>query len=495
MGEILNLKNISKSYDGQTVLDHMNFKVETGEILGLLGENGAGKSTLMRIITGIRVADEGEIYYQGEKFEPLNPRHAQDAGISIIHQELNLADNLTVAENIFLGRCPVNRFRQVDYRTLFKKTQDFLEKYGFDLNAKDKVGELTVGKQQMVEIAKAISTNAKVLLMDEPTSALTENETEKLFHLMELLQKQSMGIVFISHKLEEIYRICSKVQVLRDGKDMGEYAIEGISENELIKLMVGREISERFATKTNTPSDEILRVEHLSCGTYLKDINFNVKRGEVFGIAGLMGSGRSALANAIFGISKIDQGAIYIDGKQVSIKSSTDAIKNKIGYVPEDRKKEGLVVGFSVQKNITLSVLNKMKEKLGFINRSKENKITQKAIKNLEVKVQDVNEAVKFLSGGNQQKVVLAKWLETEPDILILDDPTRGIDVGTKSQIYALINELTVQGKAVILISSEMPEVLCMSDRIGVMCEGSMRAIVDARRASQESIMKYAIGG
>lgn len=495
MGEILNLKNISKSYDGQTVLDHMNFKVETGEILGLLGENGAGKSTLMRIITGIRVADEGEIYYQGEKFEPLNPRHAQDAGISIIHQELNLADNLTVAENIFLGRCPVNRFRQVDYRTLFKKTQDFLEKYGFDLNAKDKVGELTVGKQQMVEIAKAVSTNAKVLLMDEPTSALTENETEKLFHLMELLQKQSMGIVFISHKLEEIYRICSKVQVLRDGKDMGEYAIEGISENELIKLMVGREISERFATKTNNPSDEILRVEHLSCGTYLKDINFNVKRGEVFGIAGLMGSGRSALANAIFGISKIDQGAIYINGKQVSIKNSTDAIKNKIGYVPEDRKKEGLVVGFSVQKNITLSVLNKMKEKLGFINRSKENKITQKAIKNLEVKVQDVNEAVKFLSGGNQQKVVLAKWLETEPDILILDDPTRGIDVGTKSQIYALINELTVQGKAVILISSEMPEVLCMSDRIGVMCEGSMRAIVDARRASQESIMKYAIGG
>lgn len=495
MGEILNLKNISKSYDGQTVLDHMNFKVETGEILGLLGENGAGKSTLMRIITGIRVADEGEIYYQGEKFEPLNPRHAQDAGISIIHQELNLADNLTVAENIFLGRCPVNRFRKVDYRTLFKKTQDFLEKYGFDLNAKDKVGELTVGKQQMVEIAKAVSTNAKVLLMDEPTSALTENETEKLFHLMELLQKQSMGIVFISHKLEEIYRICSKVQVLRDGKDMGEYAIEGISENELIKLMVGREISERFATKTNNPSDEILRVEHLSCGTYLKDINFNVKRGEVFGIAGLMGSGRSALANAIFGISKIDQGAIYINGKQVSIKNSTDAIKNKIGYVPEDRKKEGLVVGFSVQKNITLSVLNKMKEKLGFINRSKENKITQKAIKNLEVKVQDINEAVKFLSGGNQQKVVLAKWLETEPDILILDDPTRGIDVGTKSQIYALINELTVQGKAVILISSEMPEVLCMSDRIGVMCEGSMRAIVDARRASQESIMKYAIGG
>lgn len=495
MGEILRLRNVSKSYDGQTVLDRVNFKVDAGEILGLLGENGAGKSTMMRIITGIRVADEGEIYFQGEKFEPLNPRHAQDAGISIIHQELNLAGNLSVAENIFLGRLPINRYKQVDYKKLYRNTQNFLDKYGFELKAKDIVGELSVGKQQMVEIAKAISTNAKVLLMDEPTSALTENETEKLFHLMEQLQKQSMAIVFISHKLEEIYRICSKVQVLRDGKDMGEYEIKGIGEGELIKLMVGREISERFATKTNKPGDEILRVEHLSCGTYLKDISFNVRKGEVFGIAGLMGSGRSSVANAIFGINKVDKGSIYINGKQTVIKSPNDAIYNKIGYVPEDRKKQGLVVGFSVQKNITLSILNKVKEKFGFINRDKEAKATAKAIKNLEIKVQNVNEPVKFLSGGNQQKVVLAKWMETHPDILILDDPTRGIDVGTKSQIYNLINELTVQGKAVILISSEMPEVISMSDRIGVMCEGSMTAIVDAKQASQESVMKYAIGG
>lgn len=495
MAEVLNLKNITKSYDGQTVLDHVNFKVEEGEILGLLGENGAGKSTLMRIITGIRTPEEGEIFFLGKKVIPENPRQMQDMGITIIHQELNLADNLTVAENIYLGRCPVNRFRQVDYRTLFRQTQDLLDQYDFNLNAKDKIGDLPVGKQQMVEIAKAVSTNAKVILMDEPTSALTEDETEKLFHLMETLQKRSIAIVFISHKLEEIYRICSKVQVLRDGKDMGEYQIQGIGEDELIKLMVGREISDRFAKKTNKPGEEILRVEHLSCGKYLKDVNFDVKKGEVFGIAGLMGSGRSALVNAIFGINKIDRGTVYIKGKPVRIKNSTDAIRNKIGYVPENRKTEGLVIGFSVKKNITLSILGKVREKLGFINRKKEDGITRKAIKNLEIKVQDPNEAVKFLSGGNQQKVVLAKWLETEPDILILDDPTRGIDVGTKAQIYSLINDLTVQGKAVILISSEMPEVISMSDRIGVMCEGSMKAIMDARRASQESIMKFAIGG
>lgn len=495
MAEVLSLKNISKSYDGQTVLDHVNFKVEAGEILGLLGENGAGKSTLMRIITGIRTADEGEIFFEGQKIVPGNPRHAQDIGISIIHQELNLTDNLSVAENIFLGRVPVNKFRQVDFKKLNKQTQDLLDKYDFDMDAKAKVGDLPVGKQQMVEIAKAVSTNAKIILMDEPTSALTEDETKKLFSLMETLQKQSIAIVFISHKLEEIYRICTKVQVLRDGKDMGEYDITNIKEDELIKLMVGREISERFAKKTNKPGEEILRVEHLSRGNVLKNISFSVRKGEVFGIAGLMGSGRSELVNAIFGIDKIDSGDIYINGQKVKIKNSRDAIKNKIGYVPEDRKKEGLVVNFSVQKNISLTVFNKIREKLGFINEKKEKSIAKQAVKNLEVKVQSVDEQVKFLSGGNQQKVVLAKWMETNPDILILDDPTRGIDVGTKAQIYTLINDLTVQGKAVILISSEMPEVLNMSDRIGIMCEGAMNAIVESNKTSQESIMKYAIGG
>ncbi|ACA55530.1 sugar ABC transporter ATP-binding protein [Clostridium botulinum] len=495
MAELLNMKNIKKSFSGVQVLHGINLAIEEGEVLGLLGENGAGKSTLMKILSGVYPIEEGEIYLENKKIIPENPKHAQNLGISIIHQELNLVENLTVAENIFLGRIPVNKWGKVEYQKLFSGTQEILNSYEFDLDAKANVKELSVGKQQMIEIAKAVSFNSKVILMDEPTSALTDEETEKLFNLIRRLQKQKIGIVFISHKLEEIFELCSKVKVLRDGKDMGEHDISNIDEDKLIQLMVGREISERFPTKNNKPGDEILRIEHISKKDVLDDVSFSVRRGEVFGIAGLMGAGRSELMNAIFGVDRKDAGEIYIDNKKVDIKCCKDAIKNGIGYVPEDRKKQGLILCFSVEKNSTLAVLDKIKGKFACIDRKKEKLIAEKQIEKLSIKVQNKDQKVKLLSGGNQQKIVLGKWLEIEPKILILDDPTRGIDVGTKAEIYNLINKLTKKGHSVILISSEMPEVISMSDRIAVMSEGKITKILNKEEANQETIMKYAIGG
>lgn len=489
------MKKVSKSFSGVKVLDDINFKLNHGEVLGLLGENGAGKSTLMKILSGVYSLEEGEIFLEGKKISPDNPKHSQDLGISIIHQELNLVDNLTIAENIFLGRIPVNKFKKVDYKALFNNTQRLLDSYEFDLNAKKKVKDLSVGKQQMVEIAKAVSASSKVILMDEPTSALTKEETEKLFNLIRRLKKKNIGIVFISHKLEEIFEICSKVKVLRDGKDMGDHEISNISEDELIKLMVGREISERFPAKTNKPGEEILRVESLCRKNVLENVSFSVRRGEVFGIAGLMGAGRSELINAIVGIDKKDSGKIYINNKETVINCCKDAIDNGIAYVPEDRRKQGVVLNFSVKKNISHAVLSKVRGKLGYILKDKERNIALEDIKNLKIKTTSENQKVALLSGGNQQKVVLAKWLETNPDILILDDPTRGIDVGTKSEIYTLINKITQKGKSVILISSEMPEVISMSDRIGVMYQGKITKILEKKEATQEAIMKYAIGG
>ncbi|MCY6369151.1 sugar ABC transporter ATP-binding protein [Clostridium ganghwense] len=489
------MKNISKSFSGVTVLNNINLKLDAGEVLGLLGENGAGKSTLMKILSGVYSLEEGEIWLEGKTIIPDNPKHAQELGISIIHQELNLVENLTVAENIFLGRLPTNQFGKVDYKKLFSSTQELLDSYEFDLDAKRKVKELSVGKQQMVEIAKAVSVEAKVILMDEPTSALADDETEKLFKLINKLKNENISIVFISHKLEEIFELCSKVKVLRDGQDMGDHDISNITEDGLIKLMVGREISERFPTKTNKPSDEILRVENLSRKDVLKDISFSVKKGEVFGIAGLMGAGRSELMNAIVGIDKKDRGHIYIKDKEVNINCCKDAISNGIAYVPEDRRKHGLVLQFSVKNNIIHAILQKIKGKFGYIFKNKEMEIAIQSMQELKIKATDENQKVGLLSGGNQQKIVLAKWLQTDPDILILDDPTRGIDVGTKAEIYNLINELTEKGKSVILISSEMPEVISMSDRIAVMHEGEITKILNREEANQETIMKYAIGG
>lgn len=495
MTKLLCMKNISKSFAGVKVLHGINIEVESGEVLGLLGENGAGKSTLMKILSGVYSLEEGEIFLEGKSIKPKDPKDAQKMGITIIHQELNLIENLSIAENIFLGRIPLNRYGKVDYKKMFSDAQELLDSFHFDLNAKELVKNLSVGKQQMVEIAKALSVNSKVILMDEPTSALCDDESEKLFDLINILKNKDIGIIFISHKMEEIFKLCSNVKVLRDGRDMGEHNILNITEDDLIKLMVGREISERFPTKNNKPSDEILRVENICKKGVLDNISFSVKKGEVFGIAGLMGAGRSELVNAIFAVDKMDSGEIYINNKKVKINSCKDAIKNGIGYVPEDRKKQGLVLGFSVERNTTLAIFEKIKSMLGIISSKKEKEIAEANIKKLSIKVKDKDQQVNVLSGGNQQKVVIAKWLETNPKILILDEPTRGIDVGTKAEIYELINKLTEMGNSVILISSEMPEVISMSDRIAVMYEGRIMKILQREEANQETIMKYAIGG
>ncbi|MDN5342756.1 MULTISPECIES: sugar ABC transporter ATP-binding protein [Oceanotoga] len=490
---LLNMKNISKSFSKINVLNNVNLKIEEGKVLGLLGENGAGKSTLMKILSGVYKKDEGIIIFEDKEINPQNPKEVQTLGISIIYQELNLIDNMSVAENIYLGRWPLNVYKKINYKCLYENTEKLLKENNLNLNSKDIVGNLSVGKKQMVEIAKAISFNSKIILMDEPTSALSNDESEKLFNIIESLKEKGVGIVFISHKMEEIYRICDKVKVLRDGKDMGEKEINNVTEKELIKMMVGRDIEDRFPKKNNEIGETILEVKNLT-SKKVKNISFNVRQGEVFGIAGLMGAGRTETMRAIFGIDKIFSGEVYLKGKKISIKNPEIAIKNGIGFVPEDRKKEGLILDFSVLQNSVLAILNKIKNIFGYINHKEEIRISNNIIENLEVKTNSNKQIIKYLSGGNQQKVIIGKWLEIKPDILILDDPTRGIDVGTKAQIYSLINNITRKGKSVILISSELPEVVNMCDRVMVMHEGELMKVLNKDEISQERIMYYAIG-
>jgi ribose transport system ATP-binding protein len=487
------MKNISKSFSKINVLNNVNLKIEEGKVLGLLGENGAGKSTLMKILSGVYKKDEGIIIFEDKEINPQNPKEVQTLGISIIYQELNLIDNMSVAENIYLGRWPLNVYKKINYKCLYENTEKLLKENNLNLNSKDIVGNLSVGKKQMVEIAKAISFNSKIILMDEPTSALSNDESEKLFNIIESLKEKGVGIVFISHKMEEIYRICDKVKVLRDGKDMGEKEINNVTEKELIKMMVGRDIEDRFPKKNNEIGETILEVKNLT-SKKVKNISFNVRQGEVFGIAGLMGAGRTETMRAIFGIDKIFSGEVYLKGKKISIKNPEIAIKNGIGFVPEDRKKEGLILDFSVLQNSVLAILNKIKNIFGYINHKEEIRISNNIIENLEVKTNSNKQIIKYLSGGNQQKVIIGKWLEIKPDILILDDPTRGIDVGTKAQIYSLINNITRKGKSVILISSELPEVVNMCDRVMVMHEGELMKVLNKDEISQERIMYYAIG-
>ena len=494
MGKLMEMKNISKAFPGVKALDHVSLSLEKGEVLGMLGENGAGKSTLMKVLSGVYTPDEGEIYIEGQKVELTGPKQALDLGIAIIYQELNLYPTLTVAENIFLTRLPKSKFGKINYQKLFQNTKEILDSYGFELNPRAIVGELPVGAQQMTEIAKAVCSNAKVILMDEPTSALSETESEKLFQVVETLRDRGVAIVFISHKMEEIFRLCSKVKVLRDGQDMGESDVSNATEEELIRLMVGREIGSRFPKKTNTPGEVYLQVQHLHDKDFLKDISFEVRRGEVFGLAGLVGSGRTELVRAIFGADPNVEGTVLIGGKQVKINNPRNAIDNGIALIPEDRRRQGLVLTFDILQNVSLASMKKIRGKLAKINSKREKEMAEFSMKQMSVKASSCNQNIATLSGGNQQKVILGKWMHTDFDIIIFDDPTRGIDVGTKAEIYSLINQLTNEGKAVILISSELPEVISMSDRIGVMYQGQMTAILEKEDLNQETIMKYAIG-
>ena len=495
MAELLQARNITKTFPGVKALESVNITIRAGEVLGVLGENGAGKSTLLNVLSGIYKPDEGEIAINGETVAIQGVRHASDLGIAIVHQELKLHGNLSVAENVYMGRLPTNKLGKVQYNRLFKQTEELLNKYGFNIDPRQEVRFLSIAEQQMVEITKALSYNAKVILMDEPTSSLTTEEIEVLFKTMDILKKTGVGIVFISHKLEEIKECCDRVQVFRDGKDLGERIVSEVEENELVKLMVGRDISQRYPTKTNTPGDVVLEARNLTRGNAVKDVSFSIRKGEVFGIAGLVGAGRSEIVRLLFGADKKDSGEIWINGKKTNISSPKEAIKHGIYLVPEDRKKQGLVLIQDIEYNTVLSIINRIKKLFAYIDLKKQRSCADEQISKLQIKCTGRTQKTETLSGGNQQKVVLGKCVLTEPEIMILDEPTRGIDVGTKAEIYNLINALTEKGKTIILISSELPEVIKMSDRVAVIHDGKLKAILDSDDLTQERVIKYAIGG
>lgn len=493
MGEvILTMKGIDKSFPGVHALDHVDLEVRKGEVHALMGENGAGKSTLMKVLTGIYKKDSGTITYEGKEVEFHNTREAQDAGVVIVHQELNMLGHLTVAQNIFIGR-EFKKGISIDDKKMNEEARKLFDRMHIDIDPTETMSRLTVGKQQMCEIAKAISHEAKVIIFDEPSAALTEAEIEELFKIIRDLRDQGLGIVYISHRMDEIKVITDRVTVMRDGAYVGTLITKDSTKDDIINMMVGRVIYEDPKTKNMTPpgAPVVLKVEHLNAGKMVQDVSFELHKGEVLGFSGLMGAGRTETMRALFGADPIDSGDIYVNGKKVTIKSPQDAVKNGIGYLSEDRKRFGIVVQKTVAENTTMADLDEFSNG-PFINKKKEREVAEKFVKSLATKTPSVDQLVVNLSGGNQQKVVIAKWLTRNCDILIFDEPTRGIDVGAKNEIYKLMNQLAAEGKAIIMVSSEMTEILRMSDRIVVMCEGKKTGELDISEATQENIMNMA---
>jgi ribose transport system ATP-binding protein len=491
----LRLVGISKSFPGVKALNDVHLNVRKGEVHGLVGENGAGKSTLMKILSGAYVMDEGEIYWQGEKVEINKPKDSEELGIAIIYQEFNLVPQLSISENIWLGREPlVNKTLQlIDWTEMHKRTQQLLDELELDFDPKRPVAGLGVASQQMVEIAKALSLNAKLLIMDEPTSALSKNEIDQLFSVIQALKDKGVSIIYISHHLEEVFEICDRGTVLRDGNYVATIDPKQTSKDELIQLMVGRTLDQQYPKVKAKRGDEVLRVENLNRKGVLKDINFSAYAGEVLGISGLVGSGRTELVKAIFGADPIDSGRIFIYGKEVQITSPQSAIAAGMGLLPEDRKYEGLVLKLSVKQNVSMASLTKLL-KQGMLQLNIEKSKVLDFVDKLRILTPSIEKEVQNLSGGNQQKVVLAKWLASQSRILIFDEPTRGIDVGAKVEVYNLMNELVKNGVAVIMVSSEMPEILGMSDRIMVIHQGELACVLNCEEATQEKILSAAMG-
>ena len=495
MGDlILKMEGITKTFPGVLALNQCRFDLHSGEVHALVGENGAGKSTLMKVLAGVYRKDAGHIYFKGQEVEIPNPRAAQLLGISIIHQELNLMPHLTVAQNIFIGREPRGRMPFVmDDREINSRTNELFSLMHLKLDPRLKVADLTVAMQQMVEIAKALSFNSEILIMDEPTAALTESEIDELFRIIRQLRDKGVGIVHISHRLEELKQISDRVTVMRDGRYIDTVNTNEATIDQIIGMMVGRTIYESFPELPETPSQEIvLEVRNLNRRNLVKDVSFNLKRGEILGFAGLMGAGRTEVARAIFGADSIDSGDIFVGGKKVHIRTPKDAVSHGIGYLSEDRKRYGLTLGMDVEANLILAAFKKFLGYFGIVNSAKSKISAREVAEALTIKTPSLQQKVKFLSGGNQQKVVVGKWLTADTKILIFDEPTRGIDVGAKSEIYKLLNDLAQQGKSIIMISSELPEVLRMSHRVIVMCEGRITGELDIADATQESIMKFA---
>lgn len=494
MGEVLiSMTGIDKGFPGVQALSDCRFELLKGEVHALMGENGAGKSTLMKVLTGVYQKDAGTIVYKGQPIEILSPKAAQDAGIGMIHQELNLSQDLTVAQNIFMGREPKKSWGLfLDEKELHRKVLQLFELMDLDMDPTTLVADLTVAKQQMVEIAKALSFNSEVLVMDEPTAALSETEIADLFRIIRQLRKRGVGIVYISHRMDEIKQITDRITVMRDGRYINTVLTSEVTNQQIISMMVGRQIYDSSKPENTRKNREtVLEVIGLNRNRILHDINLTLKKGEILGVAGLVGAGRTELARAIFGADKIHSGEIRIHNRKVMIKEPHDAVRQGIGYLSEDRKRYGCVVDLDVKSNVVISSYRQFKLG-GFIQSSKIRRTTQEIVDKLKVKTPHIDQEVKFLSGGNQQKVVIGKWLTRDCDILIFDEPTRGIDVGAKSEIYKLLNDLTEQGKSIIMISSELPEILRMSHRIIVMCEGRITGELDYQEATQEKIMHLA---
>ena len=495
MADILvSMEGIEKSFPGVHALNQCRFQLRAGEVHALLGENGAGKSTMMKVLAGIYAPDAGRILYKGKEVTIAGPRAAQALGISMIHQELNLMPHLTLAQNVFIGREPRRGVRfWLNEGALNAQTEQLFQSMHLNLDPSTKVADLTVAKQQMVEIAKALSYHSEVLIMDEPTAALTETEIDELFRMINQLRARGVGIVYISHRLEEIKRICNRITIMRDGHYINTVDAQDVSIDQIISMMVGRTIYESAPEVPDRPNQEtVLAVKGLNRAGVLKDINFTLKKGEILGFAGLMGAGRTEVARAVFGADRIDTGEIYDQVRRAQIKTPSDAVRYGIGYLSEDRKRYGLALGMDVESNVVLAAFKKFLGRLGWVNRGKTRRTAQQYVETLAIKTPTIQQRVRNLSGGNQQKVVIGKWLTADTDILIFDEPTRGIDVGAKSEIYKLLNDLAHQGKSIIMISSELPEVLRMSHRIIVMCEGRITGELSAAEATQEGIMKYA---
>ena len=488
---ILEMRNIFKSFGGVNALRDVSFQCRPGTVHALVGENGAGKSTLIKILAGALLPDSGEIIFKGQKHQSFSTRKALNSGISVIYQELALVSQMTVAENIFLGREPRKYFGIVDKKRLKIEAKKLLKQLGFEVDMDMEVGEMTVAYQQMVEIAKALSKNADLIIMDEPSAILAGHELEQLFLIIESLKKRGVTIIYISHRLEEVFRIANEVTILKDGQLVGTKPIKDMSRGELVKMMVGRTLEEVFPVSFNQLGNPVLQVEEISTKTILNQVSFNLREGEILGVAGMVGSGRTELARAIFGADPLTSGTIKIKGQDVVFKNPADAIRSKISLVPEDRKYHGLFTKLSILNNITLPILSKI-SRWGFTDKKKENEIVERERQIHSIDMTSGNQEVQYLSGGNQQKVVLSKSLQTIPEVIIMDEPTRGVDVGAKFEIYQLIRQLNKDGIAILMISSELPEILGLSDRILVMREGKIVAELTPNETNEEMIIEFA---
>ena len=489
---VLELKGITKIFPGVKALNNVQFQLKPGEVHALMGENGAGKSTFIKVITGVHKAEEGEMYLFGNKVDFKGPKDAQAAGIAAVYQHPTSYPDLTVTENIFMNH-EIKKNGIIQWKAMNAEAQSYLDQLDADFKATDVMGALSVAQQQMVEIAKAVSTHAKIIILDEPTAALTANESQKLYKIVDQLKESGVSIIFISHRFEDMYRLASRVTVFRDSQYIGTYDVDGITNADLIKHMVGREINDLFPKPEVKLGDEMLRIENFSRTGYFKGVNINVKAGEIVGLTGLVGAGRTEVMEAVCGITGHNEGKLYLEGKEVTVKNPTDAKDLGIVLLPEDRQKTGLIMTWGLGRNVTLPIVKKL-TKSGFTNEASERNVAKKFLEDVDTKAVDVFQPASSLSGGNQQKVVVAKALaQDNMKVVIMDEPTKGVDVGAKAEIYAIMGELAQQGYAIIMISSEMPEILGMSDRIYVMCNGKVTGELNRGEATQELILEFAM--